>query len=197
MTNNAGRKMSLNQKELEQRLAAFCAPTLLGAKVGSLVCLSQQEFPALSVQVQWYDAELSRHGLRFEILQEKGSRSLIFVYWPERLQARLTRPAIMQILRLLGYPVGGTLSQMLQELRTRLMQQHFPHEIGLFLDYPVADVVGFVRKGGADWKLCGYWKVYDDVEKARELFARYDACKAHLCRFLAAGHSISQLYQAA
>lgn len=113
------------------------------------------------------------------------------------LQARLARPAVMQILRPLGYPVGGTLNQMLQVLRIRLMQQHFPHEIGLFLDYPVADVVGFARKGGADWKLCGYWKVYDDVEKAKALFARYDACKERLCRFLAAGHSISQLYPAA
>ena len=187
----------MNQKELEQRLAAFCAPTLLGAKVGSLVCLSQDEFPTLSAQVQIYNAKLGRHGLRFEILREQGGRSLVFVYWTQRLQARLARPAVMQILRPLGYPVGGTLNQMLQVLRIRLMQQHFPHEIGLFLDYPVADVVSFARKGGADWKLCGYWKVYDDVEKAKALFARYDACKERLCRFLAAGHSISQLYPAA
>ncbi len=143
----------MNQKELEQRLAAFCAPTLLGAKVGSLVCLSQDEFPTLSAQVQRYNAKLGRHGLRFEILREQGGRSLVFVYWTQRLQARLARPAVMQILRPLGYPVGGTLNQMLQVLRIRLMQQHFPHEIGLFLDYPVADVVSFARKGGADWKL--------------------------------------------
>ena len=77
------------------------------------------------------------------------------------------------------------------------MQQHFPHEIGLFLDYPVADVVGFARKGGADWKLCGYWKVYHDVEAARERFACFDACRACLCRMLAAGNTISQLLCAA
>lgn len=77
----------MNQKELEQRLAAFCAPTLLGAKVGSLVCLSQDEFPTLSAQVQRYNAKLGRHGLRFEILREQGGRSLVFVYWTQRLQA--------------------------------------------------------------------------------------------------------------
>ena len=37
----------------------------------------------------------------------------------------------------------------------------------------------------------------NDVEKAKALFARYDACRARLCRFLATGHSISQLYPAA
>ena len=40
-------------------------------------------------------------------------------------------------------------------------------------------------------------RFFDDVEKAKALFARYDACKERLCRFLAAGHSISQLYPAA
>lgn len=187
----------MNQKELEQRLAAFCAPTLLGAKVGSLVCLSQQEFPALAIQVRRYNRNLGRHGLRFEILRERDGRSLVFVYWPERLQAQLARPAVMQILRPLGYPVGNTLDEMLRVLRARLVEEHFPHEIGLFLDYPVADVLGFAKTGGADWKLCGYWKVYDDVEKAKALFARYDACRARLSRFLATGHSISQLYPAA
>ena len=124
----------MNQKELEQRLAAFCAPTLLGAKVGSLVCLSQQEFPALAIQVRRYNRNLGRHGLRFEILRERDGRSLVFVYWPERLQAQLARPAVMQILRPLGYPVGNTLDEMLRVLRARLVEEHFPHEIGLFLD---------------------------------------------------------------
>ena len=182
----------MNQKELEQRLAAFCAPTLLGAKVGSLVCLSQDEFPTLSAQVQRYNAKLGRHGLRFEILREQGGRSLVFVYWTQRLQARLARPAVMQILRPLGYPVGGTLNQMLQVLRIRLMQQHFPHEIGLFLEYPLADIEGFIEHQGKDALESGYWKVYGDVEQARAAFRLYDELKMALTTMLAAGFSFRE-----
>ena len=55
----------------------------------------------------------------------------------------------------------------LARLRARLAQGGaFPHEIGLFLDYPADDVLAFVEKGGAGCKLCGYWKVYGDEEKA-------------------------------
>ena len=73
----------------------------------------------------------------------------------------------------------------------------FPHEIGLFLDYPPEDVQAFIETGGEGCKLCGYWKVYHDVEAARERFACFDACRACLCRMLAAGNTISQLLCAA
>ena len=72
----------------------------------------------------------------------------------------------------------------------------FPHEIGLFLDYPPEDVEAFIA-GSSECKLCGYWKVYGDVDGARERFACYDACRLCLCRMLAAGNTISQLLQTA
>ena len=73
----------------------------------------------------------------------------------------------------------------------------FPHEIGLFLGYPPEDVRAFVATGGAGCKLCGYWKVYHNVEAARACFARYDACRDRLCRAIAQGTTISQLLCAA
>lgn len=179
---------------LERRLAELCAPTLLGEKSGSLLCLSQQEFPSLRHLLARYND--AAHGPRFEILRERAGRSLVFVYWPARLEGRLAEPDVAALLRPLGYP-AGPLDRQLHVLRRRLEAADFPHEIGLFLDYPVADVVGFARNGGANCKLCGYWKVYGDVACARAMFARYDACRDRLCRFLEAGNSISQLYSAA
>ena len=51
--------------------------------------------------------------------------------------------------------------------------------------------------GAAECKLRGYWKVYCDVEAARERFACYDACRQCMLRMLAAGSTISQLLRAA
>ena len=59
------------------------------------------------------------------------------------------------------------------------------------------DVLAFVATGGAGCKLCGYWKVYHNVEAARACFARYDACRDRLCRAIAQGTTISQLLCAA
>ena len=72
----------------------------------------------------------------------------------------------------------------------------FPHEIGLFLGYPLADVLGFCALGGACAKLCGYWKVYGDVEYAKACFRRFDESRAFLCGGLKEGRSLIQLLAA-
>ena len=46
----------------------------------------------------------------------------------------------------------------------------FPHEIGLVLGYPLADVIGFMCGGRETCR--GPWKAYGDVEEARREFGR-------------------------
>lgn len=84
----------------------------------------------------------------------------------------------------------------------RLMQRleigsAFPHEIGLFLGYPLGDVVGFIQNEGKNCKCAGCWKVYCDEHKARELFARFDQCREIYGKLWAQGKSIWQLTVAA
>ena len=68
----------------------------------------------------------------------------------------------------------------------------FPHEIGLFLEYPLADIEGFIEHQGKDALESGYWKVYGDVEQARAAFRLYDELKAALTTMLAAGVSFRE-----
>ena len=99
--------------------------------------------------------------------------------------------------RISHWRCGNCLGALLKHLKSRFgTSAEFPHEIGLFLDYPAADVEAFMT-GAAECKLRGYWKVYCDVEAARERFACYDACRQCMLRMLAAGSTISQLLRAA
>ena len=95
-----------------------------------------------------------------------------------------------------GYPVDGGLEAMLSALRRRLEGADFPHEIGLFLGYPPVDVEGFRRNGGRNCKLCGPWKVYGPVEEARQRFRTFHRCRAALCRRVASGMTLAQLFPA-
>lgn len=183
---------------LEKRLAVHCAPTLLGAKAASLLSLSQQEFPELHLQLRHYNQDLYRTGLRFIILRQHRQRFLVLVYRPAMLRNHLNAPEAKALLKQFSYPDTDCLGALLRCLKDRFTDGgDFPHEIGLFLDYPAADVAAFITYGGAECKLCGYWKVYGDVEAAKEKFACYDACRACVCRMLAAGCTISQLLCAA
>ena len=73
------------------------------------------------------------------------------------------------------------------------MDGEFPHEIGLFLSYPPEDVRGFIENRAANYKLVGTWKVYGDVDKARETFKRYRDCTENYRTRQKAGSSIEQL----
>ena len=77
--------------------------------------------------------------------------------------------------------------------RPKLLQKpEFPHEIGIFLGYPLEDVDGFITHQGENCKLCGCWKVYGNVEQARRTFANYEKCRVFLCAKLSKGCNILQ-----
>ena len=46
----------------------------------------------------------------------------------------------------------------------------FPHEVGLFLGYPLDDVTGFIEQKGKNYKCCGIWKVYGDPQQTQDIF---------------------------
>ena len=182
---------------LDEALACHCAPALAGIKAGNLVSLSPEEIPDLYRRLEEYRRALWDCGVRFELLCDCGRRALLLVYRPALLARSLEQPEARRILDQAGYP-AGPLPALLAYLKTRLADvADFPHEIGLFLDYPPADVEGFQRWGGRDCKLCGHWKVYSDVDRARRLFRQYDRCRSVLLRRVSMGLTIPQMFPAA
>ena len=83
-------------------------------------------------------------------------------------------------------------------LRQRLAAgQGFPHEIGLFLGYPVGDVAGFIRNRGKNCRCVGCWKVYCNECEARRTFARLKKCTQVYTRLWQQGRTVPQLTVAA
>lgn len=181
----------------EQLLAQHCAPTLAHLKPASLVTLRRAEFPDLSV-LSPYVAALGRAGVRMKVLCQCERRYLLLLYRAPALLRCLQHPICREILQKEGYPMERTLAMQLTHLCRRLAQSaEFPHEIGLFLGYPPADVLGFARYGGRNCKLCGHWKVYSDVAYAKSCFAAYDRCKDRYLAHVARGQSLLSLLDAA
>jgi len=77
-----------------------------------------------------------------------------------------------------------------------MTNREFPHEIGLFLGYPVEDVRGFIEQRGKDCKLSGYWKVYGDEQAARRLFHQFDRCRDTARGYIERGMTILELFAA-
>ena len=165
----------------EKALVYHCSPTLSGLKPANLLSLSKRDYPHLPELAEEYSLLLSSKGIQLEIVCSCGQRWLLLVFRPQMLAEQLAdRPL--------------DLAALLSHLKKRLSQSEgFPHEIGLFLGYPLEDVIGFCRHKGEGCKLCGYWKVYGDVESARKSFALFDRCRELLFSHLLSGAPLQEL----
>ena len=156
--------------EIKKIIINHCSPVLLGCKPAALFPLrSENAVDVLSVLV--------RLRLGVTVLRKTENRLLVFVFEKERLEKTVINRDILPVLAGIGYPPGASLVGLLAYLRKQFSRIDFPHEIGFFLGYPPDDVLGFVRHNGQNYKFSGYWKVYGDVEHAKELFRQFDACR--------------------
>lgn len=175
-----------------QKLAFHTAPTLLGIKCASLVSLSPAEFD-IKFHSEYFNRRAAAKGLKSRILCICRSRALMFVYSEKMLEKLLGDGSVRRVLAEHGYPEDISLEKCLDRLSMRIQESEiFPHEIGIFLGYPVEDVVGFIENKGENFKLSGVWKVYGSVESAKKTFANYDKCRNFLCNKLNGGTDIYQ-----
>ena len=58
-------------------------------------------------------------------------------------------------------------------------------------------VVGFIENDGRDFLLCGYWKVYSDIERANRLFKTFDRAKEDAIRLIFGKRDILELLDSA
>ena len=177
----------------DEKLVRQAAPTLANLKTGSLFPCDYQDKATLLREIRAVNRRLARKGLCLVPLRYSGTRVLLYLFRPNRLEADLARAEAQSLLRELGYDETcrqGCLCELIRRLRT---EREFPHEIGLFLSYPPEDVRGFIEHKGKDCKSVGCWKVYGNAQEAERRFAAYRQCTASYLQHFAAGSSIEAL----
>lgn len=177
------------QQNLDSLLASHTAPTLMGVKPANLVSLIH--FESFNYMIQNYNAHLNEKDIYFHPVHQCNCKQLLLVYRKSKLIKTLCDPQKRVFLLSYGYPVYYNhnvhtyFDAILSYLAKRIQSQNgFPHEIGIFLGYPLEDVVGFITHNGANYKCSGCWKVYGDEILSRRLFAQYKYCKQQLSQAL-------------
>jgi hypothetical protein len=156
--------------EIKGIIINYCGPVLMGLKPSALFVLrSENAYACLSGLLP------ARFNLM--ILRKSETGLLVFVFAREKLERTISNKNIKTVLSGMGYPAEASVLVFLDYLKKQFESRDFPHEIGLFLGYPVDDVLGFVKHKGKNFKLCGYWKVYGNVERAKLCFRQYDKCR--------------------
>ena len=187
------------ERTFEELLVEQCAPTLAGIKPASLFRYQGADRrQAVRTAAHW-TRELAPFDIRVRILKvcPRTGAVLIYLYRETELEGLLAEPAVQAFLEGSGYRTEGGCPGLLRQLSRRLcLEEEFPHEIGVFLGYPLEDVVGFIRNRGRNYTCCGYWKAYGDPEAAQKRFDQYRRCTAACCEQFRKGTAITQLIAA-
>lgn len=182
---------------IESYLIKHCAPTLAKLKTAGLFSFSYYSEEELKQQINSCNTMLNPKGVYIFVLHKNNHKSLIYVYRKKNLIKDINKKGVKEFIQNCGYE-NTDVNYLLNHLSSRFSKDNqFPHEIGLFLGYPLKDVTGFIENSGKNSKLCGYWKVYDNVAYAADLFGKYSKCRKVYEKLYKQGTSIQKLTVAA
>ncbi|MGB4984217.1 MAG: DUF3793 family protein [Erysipelotrichaceae bacterium] len=178
--------MSKEQYIFEKKLVNYCAPTLMKQKAGSMFHVYKQEFEDINKLVNDYNDKLSNNHLVIRILQQHQERITLYIYHPLLINKCLKDHRIIDLLKSYDYPLTN-IEQIINHLDRRLNNNSYPHEIGVFLGYPINDVLDFINKRPCLYT--SYWKVYHNVDNSIKRFNLFNRSKEHLLSYLKTGKS--------
>lgn len=122
---------------------------------------------------------------------------MIYVCRREKLQKDLQKNGVKEFLKKYGYENTDE-EEVIACLKARLnLEEKFPHEIGLFLGYPLGDVIGFIENAGKNSKCAGCWKVYCNECETMKLFEKFKKCTRIYTKLWRQGTSVEKLTVAA
>lgn len=155
---------------IDNLLIKYASPTLAGAKTGNLFKILNNDKIDLNEEIKYYNLLLNTLDVYLEIIYTCEKYDLIYIYRSKMLINDFKDKNITDFLNDYGYK-GVNIKDYILHLKNRFEFLHkTPHEIGAFLGYPLNDVKDFIKYKGKNFKICGCWKVYNDVNFCRHKF---------------------------
>jgi hypothetical protein len=172
-------------------LALELAEVLQGAKPANLICISNKRRACgRNLYDLWNEHGpllVLESGLRVKVLQDRGSSMLLLLYSPDALAGLLSQKSVQTVLTKAGYRQSDDVDAALGELEERVAGEGFPHEIGVFLGYPLKDVVGFMGWAPLSFSCQGPWKIFGDPTSSIRLAETHRECRCRISDELASG----------
>ncbi|GAA0180392.1 DUF3793 family protein [Clostridium sediminicola] len=169
-------KYFTDKEYLYYTIAYNAAPTLAQNKPSSLLIFKNSNRKLNNSWIECKKEIKSNFNIEyFELNCIENSTAVLF-YNKRMLERILQEKQSINFLRRFGYNAEMNTNQYLEHLSNRY-NKICPHEIGIFLGYPVADVAVFTNCPNKKCLAVGYWKVYFNIDNAKRIFNKYDVAK--------------------
>ncbi|MFL0251868.1 DUF3793 family protein [Clostridium neuense] len=169
-----------------------CAPTLKKQKTASLINFTNNVRELNLLWEQYKDRVRRELKINFFELKKNKNSVVVLFYDDKLLKLSIKDKRNIRFLERFGYNDCMNVYECLCLLSKRY-QNMCPHEIGVFLGYPIEDVIAFVDYPNIKCKLTGYWKVYYNEERAKVIFSTYDLIKQNVTELILKGYKPTEL----
>jgi hypothetical protein len=167
----------LSDKEyLLATIAYHVAPTIERIKPSTIITLNNGKRKLYTLWEKYKFNFINYYGLNYCELSKGDDKTTLLFYDAKLLSDILSIDENIEFLKKFGYSNDMTLYEALNFLKLRFAYS-FPHEIGVFLGFPLEDVKQFIEHPTKDCIFYGYWKVYTNLERAKMWFDLYDRAK--------------------
>lgn len=183
-------------KQLNKIMGRFCNHTaddcylvylvgVIGATLAGVKPAELLNIPIGGARVNQADWEefrgclLQYKKLKLREINKQNGRKQVFFYHQISLDNVLSEEANLKFLRGRGYPERYSIEDYVAFLVERLRGDDFPHEIGIFLGYPLKDVLGFVGCSSLRLVRRKGWNFFGDEEISNKRYESF--LQARLC----------------
>lgn len=189
------RLRDMNDAEYLQCLIAYhAAPTLQGLKPATLICPGAGWRDLRGALEECGPRLFTAFGVRIASFTNHAGSLLLLIYNPLLLKNTLAAREVAELLAEAGYEIpDGSVEPLLAHLSRKCCCKKFPHEIGVFLGYPPADVRRFMAEGGQSCPNAGCWKAFGDAAGAATSSARFRRAKLLAAKLIVGGADLGEM----
>ncbi len=164
---------------LEKSIIDHSGLAIAGHKISCLQSFHFSDYSSFYAEYLIIKEKLLRLGVSCDILSLRRSSALFLIYNVSTLKLYLSNNMISLYLEKFGYESKMSVEEKLLKLKQRMSDGKFPHEVAVFLGYPLDDIEGFMINP-QNYKYAGMWKVYSNVTEKKQLFEKYKKIKEEI-----------------
>ena len=161
-----------------KRILEMLGAVILGSKPAEIINVpgSKEDKKIKLSQIEAFFSNCSRITYRI-ITTHDGGKRVLFIN-EKSMEKVLVNKRCINFLKFVGYSSDYELNDYMDELVFRLQSEEFPHEIGVFLGYPLKDVLGFMGYGKNELVEVKNWRIYGNKEISYEVYNNFMRDKA-------------------
>ncbi|MCG8485156.1 MAG: DUF3793 family protein [Clostridia bacterium] len=159
--------------EFIQWLVEILGPVLMGNKPAEILSFSHgdKSSPEKIENIQLYLSRCKR--VKYRIITYKKSSVKVLFYNTLTLDKTLQESRNIIFLRKNGYPDEYNMNKYIEHVIKKIKKGSIPHEIGVFLGYPLKDIMGFMGHPSLKLTKVNGWRIYGNPKISDEKYESF------------------------